>query len=53
MLEEAFGRPEADAILHTLDKSTVSETSEMVRDRPDLSYTPAPAAPAAPAAKPK
>ena len=57
MLEEAFGRTEAEAIIHTFDKTVVSETSEIVRDRPDLSYRPAPApaapAAAAPATKPK
>jgi hypothetical protein len=56
MLEDAFGRAEAAAILHTFDKTIARETSEIVRDRPDLSYAPPkPAAPAAPApaAKPK
>lgn len=47
MLEEAFGRTEADAILRVFDKTIKSETSEIVRMRPDLGYTPAPA----PAAK--
>ena len=53
MLEEAFGRTEAEAIIHTFDKTIASETSEIVRTRLDLSYMPAPAATPAVPAKPK
>jgi hypothetical protein len=41
MLEEAFGRPEADAFLHKLGKVVKSQESSIIRIRPDLSYTPA------------
>ncbi|MBI1984446.1 MAG: hypothetical protein HYS61_09630 [Acidobacteria bacterium] len=40
MLEDAYGRAEADSILKTLDKSTAKVSSEMRAYRPDLSYVP-------------
>lgn len=41
MLEEAFGRAEAEAIRHTFDKTIKSESSYLSVSRPDLSYIPA------------
>lgn len=43
MLEKAFGREEADAIMKEIDRSIHTQRSEILRYRPDLSYTPAPA----------
>jgi hypothetical protein len=40
MMEEAYGREDARAILKTLDKSTAKVTSEMMVYRPDMSYVP-------------
>ena len=40
MLEEAFGRQEAESILRAFNHIIKSETSSIVRDRPDLSYIP-------------
>lgn len=41
MLEEALGKLEADAVFKMFDDSIASNTSEIVRYRADLSYTPA------------
>jgi len=41
MLEEAFGRQEAQSLLQELDKSIHCERSEIVSYRADLSYVPA------------
>lgn len=43
MLEKAFGREDAAAILKELDGSIHGQRSEIVRYRADLSYVPAPA----------
>jgi hypothetical protein len=40
MLEEAYGREDAEAILKTFDKAVASVSSEMIVFRPDLSYVP-------------
>lgn len=40
MLEKAFGRTEAAAILAGLSRATLGERSELLRFRRDLSYTP-------------
>lgn len=40
MLEEAVGRTEAEAILKSFDKATANLSSEVIRNRPDLSYVP-------------
>jgi hypothetical protein len=40
MLKEAFGQAEADSIVNRLDSSVMSETSEIIQFRPDLSYIP-------------
>ncbi|MGH9803927.1 MAG: hypothetical protein ACRD4D_02050 [Candidatus Acidiferrales bacterium] len=40
MLEEAFGRMEATHMLEAFSKTIRSEESEVVRERPDLGYTP-------------
>ncbi|MBI4462685.1 MAG: hypothetical protein HY653_07260 [Acidobacteria bacterium] len=42
MLEEAFGRAEAEAVLKVFDKTIKSQTSEIIRTRADLSYIPVP-----------
>ncbi len=42
VLEEVLGRVEAQTIMQTLDKSVHCQRSELIRFRPDLSYTPAP-----------
>jgi len=44
VLEEAVGRTEAEAVMRTLDKALHCERSELIRLRPDLSYTPPPPA---------
>jgi len=41
MLEKAFGRTEADAIMKSLDSCIARQRSEMLRYRKDLSYIPA------------
>lgn len=41
MLEKAFGRTEADAIMKSLDSCILRQRSEMLRYRKDLSYLPA------------
>lgn len=41
MIKEAFGQAEADSIVDRIDSSVVSETSEIIQFRPDLSYLPA------------
>jgi hypothetical protein len=41
MLEEALGRAEAESVFSMFDDSIASSRSEIVRYRPDLSYTPA------------
>jgi len=40
MMEEAYGREDAEAILKTIDKATAKVTSEMIVYRPDMSYVP-------------
>jgi len=40
MLEEAYGREDAEAIIKTLNKATASSSSEMIVYRPDMSYVP-------------
>lgn len=40
MLEEAYGREDAEAILKTLDKAPADVSSEMIVYRPDMSYVP-------------
>ena len=40
MLTEAFGRSEAESIIHQLDTSIESEETEIDQFRPDLSYMP-------------
>ena len=40
MLEEAYGREDAEAILKTFDKAAASVSSEMIVYRPDMSYVP-------------
>jgi len=44
VLEEAVGRTEAESVMRTLDKALHCERSELIRLRPDLSYTPPPPA---------
>lgn len=39
-LEEAIGRQETEELLEDFEKCVKSETTEIVRSRPDLSYTP-------------
>ena len=41
MLEEAYGRQEAEALLERLNKCVKEEQSELIRERSDLGYTPA------------
>jgi hypothetical protein len=41
MLEEAYGKAGADALLAKWRKVVKSENSELSRNRPDLSYIPA------------
>jgi hypothetical protein len=41
MLKEAFGQAEADSIVDLIDASVVSESTEIIQFRPDLSYLPA------------
>ncbi len=41
MLEEAYGRQEAEALLERLNKCVKEEESELIRSRTDLGYTPA------------
>lgn len=41
MLEEAYGRQEAEALLERLNKCVKEEETELIRSRPDLSYNPA------------
>jgi hypothetical protein len=40
MLEEVYGRVEAEKLLKVLTKTVRSETSQILKFRPDLSYTP-------------
>ena len=40
MLEEVYGRVEAGKVLKALTKSVLSESSQILRFRPDLSYIP-------------
>ncbi|MFZ0706900.1 MAG: hypothetical protein WAM71_14935 [Candidatus Korobacteraceae bacterium] len=40
MVKEAFGQAEADSIMSRIDSSVMSETSEIIQFRPDLSYIP-------------
>ena len=40
MLEEAYGREDAGAILKTLDEAPANVSSEMIVYRPDMSYVP-------------
>jgi hypothetical protein len=40
MLKDAFGQSEADSIVDRIDSSVVSETSEIIQFRPELSYLP-------------
>jgi hypothetical protein len=40
MLKEAFGQAEADSIVERFDNSVMSETTEIIEFRPDLSYLP-------------
>jgi len=40
MIKEAFGQAEADSIVDRIDASVMSETSEIIQFRPDLSYLP-------------
>ena len=40
MLKEAFGQAEADSIVNAIDSSVMSETTEIIQFRPDLSYMP-------------
>jgi hypothetical protein len=40
MLEEVYGRVEAGKLLKVLTKTVRSESSQILRFRPDLSYTP-------------
>jgi hypothetical protein len=40
MLEEAFGRAEAESLLDAWNETIKSRTSSFVRSRPDLSYIP-------------
>ncbi len=40
MLEEVYGRVEADKVLKALTKSVLSGSRQILRFRPDLSYTP-------------
>jgi hypothetical protein len=40
MLKDAFGQAEADSIVDRIDGSVISETSEIIQFRPDLSYLP-------------
>jgi len=40
MMKEAFGQAEADSILDWIDESVVTETSEIIEFRADLSYLP-------------
>ncbi len=40
MLEEVYGRVEAGKVLKALTKSVLSESSQILRFRPELSYTP-------------
>jgi hypothetical protein len=40
MLKEAFGQSEADSIVNRIDGSVVSEMSDIIQFRPDLSYLP-------------
>jgi hypothetical protein len=40
MLKDAFGQSEADSIVDRIDASVISETSEIIQFRPDLSYMP-------------
>jgi hypothetical protein len=41
MLEEAYGRQEAEKLLDTFSGTLKSQSSEIIRSRPDLGYTPA------------
>jgi len=40
MIKDAFGQAEADSIVDRIDASVMSETSEIIQFRPDLSYLP-------------
>ena len=40
MIKDAFGQAEADSIVDRIDSSVISETSEIIQFRPDLSYIP-------------
>ncbi len=40
MLEEVYGRVEADKVLKALTKSVLSGSRQILRFRPDLSYIP-------------
>ena len=40
MVKDAFGQSEADSIWNRIDSSVMSETSEIIQFRPDLSYIP-------------
>ncbi len=40
MLEEVYGRVEAEKLLKAFTKSVLSESSQILRFRPELSYTP-------------
>ena len=40
MIKDAFGQAEADSIVNRIDSSVVSETSQIIQFRPDLSYLP-------------
>lgn len=41
VLKDSFGQAEADAVMHNLDDSIESESSNVIVYRPDLSYIPA------------
>jgi len=40
MIKDAFGQAEADSIVERIDSSVMSETSQIIQFRPDLSYLP-------------
>jgi hypothetical protein len=41
VLEKAYGRDEAESVLKLFDKSVHCVRSQIIADRPDLSYVPA------------
>jgi hypothetical protein len=41
VVEKAYGRDEAESVLKLFDKSVHCVRSQIIADRPDLSYVPA------------